>query len=90
MQLAQFVERALGEEQAGFRPARSIIDQLFTMRQILESIDNQIVFTNFIDCKQAFESIWNVETDTECRNARATEQTSRRDILKVIECHKCR
>jgi len=32
----QYVERALGEEQAWLRPERSTIDQLFTMIQILE------------------------------------------------------
>jgi len=61
--MKQYVESALGEEQAGFRPGRrTIIDQLFTMRHtcILEkSIEhNQKVFINFLDFKQAFDSIW--------------------------------
>src|SRR6218665_213892 len=30
--MREYVESALGEEQAGFRPGRSTIDQLFTMR----------------------------------------------------------
>ena len=38
---------------------KHIIDQLFTMRQILEKgiEHNQKVFINFIDLKQAFDSI---------------------------------
>ena len=34
--MKQYVDKALGEEQARFTQGRSTIDQLFTMRQILE------------------------------------------------------
>jgi len=49
--MKQYVERTLGEEQARSRPGKSTINQLFTMRQILEkSIEhNQKVFINFVD-----------------------------------------
>jgi exonuclease III len=54
------VERALAEEQAGFRPGRGTTDQIFTIRQITEKYleHNKPCYFNFIDFKQAFDSIW--------------------------------
>ena len=54
------VERALAEEQAGFRPGRGTTDQIFTIRQITEKYleHNKPCNFNFIDFKQAFDSIW--------------------------------
>jgi hypothetical protein len=58
--MKQYVEEFLGEEQAGFRSGRSTIDQIFTMRQIMEKATehNQDLFINFIDFRQAFDCIW--------------------------------
>lgn len=55
-----YVEEAVAEEQAGFRPGRGTVDQLFTIRQIAEKYieHNQPCYFNFIDFKQAFDSIW--------------------------------
>lgn len=60
--ISAYVEEVLGEEQAGFRPGRSTIDQLFTIRQILEKYieTNNTCYINFIDYKQAFDSVWHV------------------------------
>jgi len=54
--MKQLVERALGEEQAGFRPRRSTIDQLFTMRQILEEDRRQPEIHRFK--KQSINTKW--------------------------------
>lgn len=58
--LRKYAEEILGEEQAGFRMGRSTIDQIFTIRQIIEkySAANKKVYHNFIDFRQAFDSIW--------------------------------
>ena len=53
-------EEILSEEQAGFRPSRSTIDQIFTLRRLSEKyIDaNRNLFLCYIDFKKAFDSIW--------------------------------
>ena len=57
--MRKYVEAILGEEQAGFRSNRSTIDQIFTIRQISEKYieQNKTVYNNFIDFKQAFDSV---------------------------------
>jgi len=57
--LKEYSEEILGEYQCSFRPQRSIRDQLFVVRQILEKfyahdIDLRLLF---IDFKKAFDSI---------------------------------
>jgi len=71
---------------------RSTIDQLFTMRPILEkSIEhNQKVFINFIDFKQAFDSIWHDGMWRVMQNTGIPEQLYTRDISKIIKFHKGR
>ena len=51
--------KALREEQGGFRNGRSCNEQIFTIRNIVEqSIEfQQPVLINFIDFKKAFDSI---------------------------------
>jgi hypothetical protein len=58
--MKKYVEEAVAEEQAGFRPGRGTVDQIFTIRQISEKFIeyNQTCYNNFIDFKQAFDSIW--------------------------------
>ena len=53
------VDRRLREEQAGFRPGRSCLDQIFTLRMILEEYveKQQEIHINFIDFKKAFDSL---------------------------------
>ncbi len=61
--LLQRIETAINtklrEEQAGFRKGRGCIDQIFTLRNIIEqSIEwNHPVYINFIDFRKAFDSI---------------------------------
>ena len=53
------MDNALRQEQAGFRPGRSCNDQMFTLRQILETVTagrNPTIF-NFIDFCKAFDSV---------------------------------
>ena len=56
--LKTYVESCL-TEQAGFRPGKSTMDQLFVIRQISEKyLDrNRTLYNNFINFKQAFDSV---------------------------------
>ena len=56
--LKPFVNKLIGSYQCGFRPGKSTIDQIFTIRQILEKTrDKQIyTFPLFDDFKSAFDS----------------------------------
>lgn len=53
-------EEVLSEAQAEFRPGRSTMDQLFTLRQMLEKRleRNQSLLCCFIDYEKAFDSVW--------------------------------
>ena len=56
-------EQILSESQAGFQPGRSTIDQLFTLRQIIEKYSPDMerkrgLFICYIDFEKAFDSIW--------------------------------
>ena len=60
-------DKILSEEQAGFRPNRSCVDQIFTLRTIIEeSVEHQSqLIINFVDFQKAFDSIhrpslWNI------------------------------
>ena len=61
------VDNIFRKEQAGFRENRSTIDQIFTLRNILEQVNewNATLYTHFIDFEKAFDSIhrerlWNI------------------------------
>ena len=61
------VDNILRKEQAGFRENRSTIDQIFTLRNILEQVNewNATLCTHFIDFEKALDSIcrdslWNI------------------------------
>ena len=61
------VDNILRKEQAGFRENRSTIKQIFTLRNILEQVNewNATLYTHFIDFEKAFdaihrESLWNI------------------------------
>nr|XP_042906426.1 uncharacterized protein LOC122270970 [Parasteatoda tepidariorum] len=57
--LQPFADKAVGNYQCGFRPQRSTIDQIHTLRQILEKTKefNIRTFHLFIDFKAAYDSI---------------------------------
>ena len=61
------VDNILRKEQTGFREDRSTIGRIFTLRNILEQVNewNAILYTHFIDFEKAFdsvnrESLWNI------------------------------
>ena len=61
------VDNISRKEQAGFRENRSTIEQIFTLRNILEQVNewNATLYTHFIDFEKAFdsihrESLWNI------------------------------
>ena len=53
------VDHVLREEQAGFRPGRSCIDQIFALRNILEQSNEwqSPLIINFIDFQKAFDCV---------------------------------
>ena len=59
--LKPYVEAPISEEQAGFRPGLSTIEQIFIWRQIteryMESQNGELVNV-FIDFKKAFDKVW--------------------------------
>jgi len=56
--LKPFVNKLIGSYQCGFRPGKSTIDQIFTLRQILEKTQEKQIDTHhlFVDFKSAFDS----------------------------------
>lgn len=57
--LRPYAEKYIGVYQAGFRGGRSTIDQIFTLRQILERTREHDIDTYhlFIDFKAAYDSV---------------------------------
>jgi sorting nexin-29 len=53
------VENGIGDYQSGFRQGRSTVDQIFTVRQLLEKCNEFGIETHhlFIDCKAAYDSV---------------------------------
>ena len=51
-----YVEKTIGDYQRGYRQERSTVDQIFTVRQILEKCSEHGKDTHhpFIDCKAAY------------------------------------
>jgi len=48
--MKRYVENIVAEEQAGFRFGRSIMDQIFVIRQLAEKfLENRTLYNNFID-----------------------------------------
>ena len=58
--LKKYVEETLTEEQAGFRGERGTVDQLFLIRQLSEKFfeKSRMIYNNFVDYRQAFDSVW--------------------------------
>src|SRR6218665_2180707 len=58
--LKRYVEESMSKEQAGFRKGRGTTDQIFVIRQLSEKYieQNRTLYHNFIDYKQAFDSVW--------------------------------
>jgi sorting nexin-29 len=56
--LEPITECIIGEYQAGFRPGRSTVDQLFTVKQTLKNCweYNLSVYQIYVDLKQAYDS----------------------------------
>jgi hypothetical protein len=57
--LKKLVQEVLAEEQAGFRSGRGTVNQIFEIRQLAEKFfeKNRTLYNNFIDFKQAFDSV---------------------------------
>lgn len=56
----QKTEEILAESQAGFRPGRSTIDQIFTLRQLAERYEEfgKELYVCYVDFRKAFDSVW--------------------------------
>lgn len=57
--MVTYAEKVLGEYQDGFKHGRSTIDQIFTIRQILEKCHEQSIETHhlFVDFEKAYDSV---------------------------------
>ena len=56
-----YVEAILAEEQAGFRPERSTVEQVFALKMLIQhriKKKDGKVFAVFIDYKKAFDRVW--------------------------------
>ena len=62
-QLKAKAKELLAEEQAGFRPGRSTVEQIFNCRVITEKqLQRQRdLFHNLIDFKKAFDRVWHAD-----------------------------
>ena len=58
--LKPMAENIIAEEQAGFRPGRSTIEQIFNLRILMEKYKDhqQDLYHVFIDFKKAFDRVW--------------------------------
>ena len=61
IKLLPYAELITGENQGGFQRGRSVVDQIFTMRQILEKCwkQNIDVHNLFIDFQAAYDTMQN-------------------------------
>ncbi len=82
--IQQFIDNQLLEAQAGFRANRSTIDQIFTLKMIMEKRKefNKPLFLCFIDITKAYDSVnrellWKV-----CRNYGISEKLV--NLLKML------
>jgi len=90
------VENTVAEEQAGFRIGRGTVDHLFLIRQLAEKYceKNHTLYNNFIDFKQAFDSVWQKEcvakralaSTQELRDPRGSCSTAGRPVQQINEC----
>jgi len=53
----EYAEKVIGDYQAGFRPGRSTIEQIFTVKQMLQKCweYNINVYLAFIDFRKAYD-----------------------------------
>jgi len=53
------VDQLLRQQQAGFKPGRSCVDQIFSLRQITEKVPEgqRPVILNFVDFRKAFDGV---------------------------------
>lgn len=61
--LKPHIEANIAEEQAGFRPGRSTVEQIFVWRQLAEryiEAQNSELINVFIDFKKAFDRVWHI------------------------------
>ena len=75
-------EEILAEEQAGFRPGRSTVEQIFNCRILTEKClqHQQELYHNFIDFRKAFDRVWHAGLWNVMRRHNFDE-----DIVQTIE-----
>ena len=58
--ILQKTEQILSEAQAGFRPGRATVDQIFSLRQLAEKYleKDKHLYCCYIDFQKAFDSVW--------------------------------
>jgi sorting nexin-29 len=88
--LLPYVETTTGDYQCGYRGERSTIDQIFTIRQILEKCEHgKDTHHFFIDFKAAYDSI-----DRHSLYAAMEELNTQKKLIALVKatmnCTKCR
>ena len=80
--LKERAEELLSEEQAGFRPGRSTVEQICNIRILIEKCleHQQELYHNFIDFKKAFDRVWHEGLWDTLRRFGIEE-----DLIQVIE-----
>jgi len=84
--IRQRTEEVLSEAQAGFRPGRSTVDQIFTLRQLAEKYSefSKQLFVCYVDFRKAFDSVWRKGLRTVMRHYGYPEK-----IVKILESGEC-
>ena len=84
--IRQRTEEVLSKAQAGFRPRKSTVNQIFTLRQLAKKYNefSKQLFVCYIDFRKAFDSIWRKGLWTVMRHYGYPEK-----IVKILIMRKC-
>ena len=75
------------KEQGGFRAKRSCVDQVFTLRQVMEKvIERREIFVPFIDLEKAYDRVNRVKMWEALRQAQVGEGLVRAVKSLYLEC----
>ena len=76
------------EEQGGFRAKRSCVDQVFTLRQVMEKVieKRREIFVPFIDLEKAYDRVNRVKMWEALRQAQVGEGLVRAVKSLYLEC----
>ena len=52
-------DKVVMDEQGGFRPGPGCVEQIFTVRQVIEKVieEDKVAFAAFVDLEKAYDSV---------------------------------